>query len=178
MTSLLPSFYSLSKEAQDIECKRYIDEAQATTKGCVTHFSGLVLRIKCTESLVPTACLQNFDSLIHQLMSPDTTLDNFDRVAKEISTQFPHVKNWIQWWLRPVNASMIFPAKQAMSPELTEKVPNTSNPAEHRHSNLHMAVGEDHDLFSGIKNLYLHMQEMEAHYNVIKGIFCHLILTI
>jgi hypothetical protein len=58
-----------------------------------------------------------------------------------------------------------------MSPELAEKVPNTSNPTEHRHSNLHMVVGENHSLFSGIKNLYLHMQEMEAHYNAIKGIF-------
>jgi len=35
-----------------------------------------------------------------------------------------------------------------MSPELAEKTPNTSNASEHRHSNLHMAVDEDHDLFS------------------------------
>ena len=70
---------------------------------------------------------------------------------------------------------MIFPAKRAMSPELAEKVPDTSNPVEHRHSNLHMAVSEDHDLFSGIKNLHLHMKEMEAHYDAIKGLFCCLI---
>jgi len=92
--------------------------------------------------------------------------------------QFLHVKGWMQWWLCPVNASMIFPVKRAMSPELAEKTPNISNAAKHRHSNLHMAVGEDHDLFSSIKNLYLHMQEMEAHYNAIKGqltfYFCHL----
>jgi hypothetical protein len=172
MTALMPSFQLLSKEARDVERKRFIDEAQATTKGCATHFSGSVLRIKRSESLVPPARLHDFDSRIHQLMSPDTTSDQFDQVADEICTQFPRVKGWMQWWLRPVNASMIFPAKRAMSPELAEKTPDTSNPVEHRHSNLHMAVGEDHDLFSGIKNLYLHVQEMQAHYNAIKGMFC------
>ena len=133
------------------------------------------LHIKRSETLVPPACLQDFDSHIHQLMSPDTTSDQFDQVVDEICTQFPHIKGWMKWWLRPVNASMIFPTKRTMSPKLAEKVPNTSNAVEHRHLNLHMAIGTDHDLFSGIQNLYLHMQEMEAHYNAIKGIlFCYL----
>jgi hypothetical protein len=174
----LPSFHALSKDAQNIERKRYMDEAQATAKGCATHFSGSILRIKRTESLVPPEHLQEFDSLIHQLMSPDTTTGKFDRVAQELSVQFPRIKNWLTWWLRPVNASMIFPAKRAMSPELAEKVPDTSNPVEHRHSNLHMAVGEDHDLFSGIKNLHFHVKEMEAHYDAIKGLFCCLICAV
>jgi hypothetical protein len=95
MISHIPSFHALSKDAQNIERKRYMDEAQATAKGCATHFSGSVLRIKHMESLVPPERLQEFDSLIHQLMSPDTTTGEFDRVAQGLSAQFPRVKNWL-----------------------------------------------------------------------------------
>jgi len=56
-----------------------------------------------------------------------------------------------------------------MSPELSEHLPDTSNPIEHWHFLLHRAVGIDNDLFTGIKKLHLHMEEMEVRYNAIKG---------
>jgi hypothetical protein len=64
-------------------------------------------------------------------MSQDTTLEEFDQIATEIESEFPHIKGWLKWWLRPANASMIFPAKLAMSDEVSQATPNTSNPIEH-----------------------------------------------
>jgi hypothetical protein len=177
MVSLIPSFASLSPEAQAAERARFLKEAQETLKGCATHFNGSVLRIKRSHGLVPPERADEFQALIYQLMSQDTTSEEFDQVATEIESEFPHIKGWLKWWLRPANASMIFPAKLAMSDEVSQATPNTSNPIEHRFSLLHRAVGTDQDLIPGIKKLYLHVEEMHKRYLAIKGSFIYNLVT-
>jgi hypothetical protein len=171
MVSMIPSFGALSREAQDAERARYLQEAQETLKGCATHFNGSVLRVKRNFALVAAERGDEFQALIYRLLSQDTTSDEFDRVATEIESSFPSVKGWLKWWLRPANASMIFPAKRAISQEDSEATPNTSNPIEHRFSLLHRATGTEQDLIPGIKKLHLHAEELHQQYLAIKGTF-------
>jgi hypothetical protein len=140
MVSFIPSFKALSTEAQDAERSRYVQDAQDTLKGCATHFNGSVLRIKRNLALVPSEQTDVFQGFIYQLLSQDTTSSGFDKVAKEIESEFPRIKGWLKWWLRPANASMIFPAKRTMSEGVSDATPTTSNPIEHQFSLLHRSA--------------------------------------
>jgi hypothetical protein len=64
---------------------------------------------------------------------------------------------------------MIFPAQSIVDPSHAQSVPSTSNPAEHQHSLLHHATCIDQDLIPGIQKLFLHVQEIQAQYEVIQG---------
>ena len=167
MVSLIPSSTVLSKEIQ-AEHTQYVKEAQDTLKGCATHFNGSILCIKHNLALVPTEDANKFQALI-DLLSQDTTSAEFDNIARQIGTLFPHVEGWPKWWLSPANASMIFPAKCTMSEGITNATPNTSNPIEHQFSLLHHATGTEKDLILGIKKLHLHMEELHAQYLAIEG---------
>src|SRR5882762_5736733 len=143
MVSLIPSFTMLSTEAQAAERTRYIKEAQDTLKGCATHFNGSVLRIKRNLALIPAEDANKFQALVYELLSQDTTSAEFDNVARQIGTSFPRIEGWLKWWLRPANASMIFPAKRTMSEGVSNATPNTSNLIEHQFSLLHRATGTE-----------------------------------
>ena len=171
MVSLILSFGALPKEAQAPEWAQYIQEVQETLKGCATHFNGSILWVKHNFALVAAERGDEFQALIYQLLSQDTTSNEFDHVATEIESSFPSVKGWLQWWLRPANTSMIFPAKRARSQEDSKATLNTSNPIEHQFSLLHHAPGTEQDLIPGIKKLHLHAEELHQQYLAIKGTF-------
>jgi hypothetical protein len=110
-----------------------------------------------------------FENSLRELLSPRTTSDRFDEVVRTLKITFPAAKNWFAWWERGPIASMIFPAKSAVDPEVAAKVPSTSNPIEHQHSLLHHAVGKDQELVPGMEKIFLHVREMEKKYLAIKG---------
>lgn len=170
LISLVPAFSSLSKEAQVIERRRYFDEAEEAQSGCVTHFFRSGTRLKRNEAVIPADRVDAFDNYIRQLLSASTTEVGFDNIIITLKAELPRITDWLSWWLRPAIASMIFPAKSSMDPILAGKIPSSSNPIEHQHSLLHHAAGSDHDLQKGIHYIFLHVQEMEAQYNSIKGI--------
>jgi hypothetical protein len=104
------------------------------------------------------------------MLSTNTSSDCFDEVIATLKTLFPATKNWISWWERRPIASMIFPAKSPVNPELATKVPSTSNPIEHQHSLLHHAVGKHQELVPGLEKIYMHVREMEKKHMAIKGL--------
>lgn len=165
----------LSPEAQKAERTRYVDEAQETAKGCVTHFGGSGLRLRKNGKIVPPEDVELFQYFMSQLTSRDTSPQAFDQIIDDFRARFPLAKGWISWWLRPANASMIFPAKSRMDVELVDQIPNTSNPVEHQHSLLHRSNGIDQDLIPGIKKLHLYIEKIHDEYQAIKGaLFCYL----
>ncbi|EMD39282.1 hypothetical protein CERSUDRAFT_122698 [Gelatoporia subvermispora B] len=91
----------------------------------------------------------------------------FDAAVTELRATFANIKAWIDWWIRPAVASMIFPAKSKISPEHAAEIPLTSNAVETQHSLLHHATGTGQDLVVGIECLVLHVEEMEQHYSSI-----------
>ncbi|KAF8185359.1 hypothetical protein K438DRAFT_1766002 [Mycena galopus ATCC 62051] len=169
--STMSGFSSLSPEAQATERRQLVREAEEAEVGCDMHFWRSGDRIMKTHSLVPPTSIHIFGNALRELLSPNTSLERFDAVVSMIKTTFPATRSWMSWWERRTIASMIFPAKRAMSAELAAKVPSNSNPIEHQHSLLHHAVGKDHDLQPGFEKIYLHVREMEKKHEAIKGHF-------
>ena len=168
---LNPGFHSLTKASQLIERQAYLEEAQSAELGCSFHFWQSATRLKANGTLIPQESTGIFDGILHTLVSPNISSDDFSQNVKALRSKFPRIDGWLNWWLRPNFASMIFPACSTVDPRVLMQVPSTSNPAEHSHSLLHHAVGTDHDLIPGIKRLFLHVQEVEAQYSAIKGVF-------
>ncbi|KAJ7347350.1 hypothetical protein DFH08DRAFT_699704, partial [Mycena albidolilacea] len=166
--AITPGFSQLSAEAQKAERKHLVREAEKGEVGCDTHFWRSADRIKKTHSVVPPNLASTFENSLRELLSPRTTSDRFDEVVRMLKITFPAAKNWFAWWERGPIASMIFPAKSAVDPEVAAKVPSTSNPIEHQHSLLHHAVGKDQELVPGMEKIFLHVREMEKKYLAIK----------
>jgi hypothetical protein len=167
--STIPHFSQLSQAAQDAERKQLVLEAEKGELGCQVHFWRSADQVRKTHSLIPPESATIFEKILRELVSPVTTSERFDEALLLLKTTFPAIKHWISWWERRPIASMIFPAKSSVDPDLAAKAPSTTNPIEHQHSLLHHAVGKDQDLVPGIEKLYLHMREMENKYNAIKG---------
>jgi hypothetical protein len=165
---------------QAAECACYVQEVQDTVKGCTTLFNGSILWIKCNFALISVDRTDEFQTLIYQLLSQDTTSNEFNIVAERIDSEFPCVKGWLVWWPCPANASMIFPARRTMSKEVDDATPNTSNPIKHCFSLLHHATRTEQDLIPGIKKLHLHVEGLCEQHSATKGtvylfifIFCY-----
>lgn len=173
------SFHDLTVQSQAIERKQYVEEAKEAKVGCDVHFGRSAMRVKKNGALVPPDLVDVFDDSIRRLLSPSTSSKQFSEVVTSLKDQFPRIHGWLDWWLRPAIASMIFPARSVVDPAVAASVPSTSNPIEHQHSLLHHATGTDQDLQPGIEKLFLHVQKLEAQYDAIKGWFkCTLVFCL
>ncbi|KAF9555016.1 hypothetical protein CPC08DRAFT_766248 [Agrocybe pediades] len=166
--SITPSFHTLTAESQKIEREKYLKDTEKAELGCNFHFSESAERLKKNSSLIPPEQIGVFDHYLRVLLYAKTTREEFDEVVQKLQKEFPRVKSWISWWLRPTIASMIFPVCSVVDPKDSSQVPKTSNPVEHSHSLLHHATGTDYDLITGMRKLKLHIDELEAQYKAIK----------
>jgi hypothetical protein len=165
----MPAFSQLDRAAQDLQRKLLVEEAQAAQVGCDLHFARSAVRVKKNGALVPPELVDTFDGAIRRMLSKSTTREGFAETVTMLKTTFPRIVGWVNWWLRPAIASMIFPALSVVDPELADKVPSTTNAIEHQHSLLHHATGTDMDLVQGAENIWLHVRELEKQYDAIKG---------
>ncbi|KAL6306659.1 hypothetical protein BKA93DRAFT_823858 [Sparassis latifolia] len=165
------SWHMLSTEAQSAERKYLHSEVSKYEQGCETHFwrSGTRLTTWGSGALIPGDMEGIFNDHLHRMISSQTTADEFEETIQSLQTLFPQINGWIEWWMCPKIASMIFPAKSTIDPQLAEEVPHTSNPVETQHSLLHHATGTDNDLMAGIEKLFLHMVELERQYKAVQG---------
>src|ERR1700722_10074123 len=108
------SFEVLSAESQLIERNRYIKEAQEAEVGCDVHFWRSSTRLKKNGALIPPESINTFDNLIRQLLSAATSDVQFTEAVVQLKASFPRIANWLDWWLRPTIASMIFPSRSVI----------------------------------------------------------------
>ncbi|KAI0761214.1 hypothetical protein BC629DRAFT_1597356 [Irpex lacteus] len=151
----------LGPKAQEAQRQELCEEARKHQKGCESHFRTSVKRVKQSHELVPPDQRESFHDLIATFLSSDTTCEEFDDAAHTMRKRFPKVNSWLSWWLSKQFASMIFPAKRSMSTALARELPNTSNPVENRHSQLHHGTGIHQEIIPGLHNLYLHVKALE-----------------
>ncbi|KAL6306878.1 hypothetical protein BKA93DRAFT_124086 [Sparassis latifolia] len=165
------SWHMLLTEAQSAERKYLHSEVSKYEQGCETHFwrSGTRLTTRGSGTLIPGDMEGIFNDHLRRMISSQTTADEFEETIQSLQTLFPQINGWIEWWMRPKIASMIFPAKSTIDPQLAEEVPHTSNPVDTQHSLLHHATGTDNDLMAGIEKLFLHMAELERQYKAVQG---------
>ena len=158
-----------SSDAQKAERDSYLQEAQQAESGCDFHFWQSGKRLMQNGSLIPPEKAENFQGLLWTMTGKSTSLVGFNDAVATIQRSFPHINSWLSWWLRGPIASMTFPGRSAVDPDVADQIPSTANEAEHSHSLLHHTVGKDHDLIPGIKNLFLHVKELEKQYEAISG---------
>lgn len=164
-----PYFSSLTVDSQKIERAVLVAEAQKAESGCIFHFWQSAKRLAANPALIPTGSADEFLRLCGIITADTSSLDDWKGGVVTIRTSFPRIEGWLSWWLRPTIASMTFPACSQVDREVLAQIPATANAAEQSHSLLHHAVGKDQDLIPGIKNLYLHVKELEKRYDAISG---------
>ncbi len=169
LMKLLPGARQLSQPAYDAQYAFFLKEANQSQMGCQVHFFRSGTRLKQNGALIPRDLRGHFDDLLHIMVSSSTTLDVFRATVKEIEERFSMIGGWLEWWLRPSIASMIFPICRKVDPEVAKKVPSSSNPIEAQHSHLHSAVGTGHDDVIGVRKLFLYVRDREKHYLAIMG---------
>ncbi|PSR81451.1 hypothetical protein PHLCEN_2v6379 [Hermanssonia centrifuga] len=100
----------LSNESKTSERENFKHEAQDYKKGCQTYLYTSRNQVKQEGNLVPVTKRDTFECIISDMLSIDTTHEEFTEVVNEFLATFPLLKNWITWWTKPTIASMIFPA--------------------------------------------------------------------
>jgi hypothetical protein len=80
--------------------------------------------------------------------------DDFQLRAKLIIHDFPKLSSWMEWWMRPSHAAMLFESERKMDIEIWEGLPNTPNAEEAMHAKFYKACGRDHTFLEGMNALY------------------------
>lgn len=169
MIAQIPSFHLLSPETQQSERSKFITDATEAQAGCQVHWKRSVLRIRGTAAHVSKEKRAIFDRLTRTMLDERTTPEEFSRTTDELLAIFPSIKGWINWWLMPIVAAMIFPACQTGDKRAREQVPKTSNPVEAHHSLSHRGIGTKLDAIPGVEGVIRRVQEIESRYHQIKG---------
>ena len=167
LMSLMAGAKELSSEAYQVQRQHYINQANEMQIGCEIHFLRSGKRLMQNGALIPKDHQKDFIQILNTLTSSTTSLNHFDHCIEQLHSKFPQIDGWLAWWLHPKIASMIFPAKSTVDPNLAKAVPSTSNPVEGQHANLHYAQGTDFDALAGVHNLFLYIKQRESQYSAI-----------
>jgi hypothetical protein len=116
--------------------------AQALLKGCEYHYAKSVARVSRLGDTVSPNTKKDFRRHCSQLVKLKSQAD-FHKTVEHIKKQWPRTRRWLEWWLIPEYACMLFTSLRKMSPEAAAKLPSTSNPEEAIHASLYRTVGKD-----------------------------------
>ena len=121
-------------------------------RGCQEHFRAAVTRVARINGAVPPdmkdAFVQRALGLLHCSSS-----DDFHLRANLIIHDFPRLKSWMEWWMRPAHASMLFESERTMDISIWGSIPKTNNAEEAMHWKLYSACGRDHAFMEGMSSL-------------------------
>jgi hypothetical protein len=134
-------------------------------RGCEQHFRSQVTRVKRIGGVVAPGLEIIFENYATSLLRCDN-IEDLTRIAAQLIKDFPMAKDWMEWWMRPAHATMLFKSARTMAEELWNSIPSesTTNPAESMHMRMYAAVGRDHVLFDGMKKLVDFVNILEAQY--------------
>lgn len=125
--------------------------ADALLKGCKYHYSKAVTRLAKNSSVVTPGEKSDFCKKCTSLVYSE--LSEFTQTVTDIRSRWPRSETWLNWWLIPENAQMIFQCMQKMTPHLAAQLPQTSNPEEAMHATIYRGVGKGNNLFDGLNGL-------------------------
>ncbi|KAK0234340.1 hypothetical protein IW262DRAFT_1452899 [Armillaria fumosa] len=131
-----------------------MEAAKKLLKGCQQYFCNAATRVKRLGGVVPPDKASDFMNLMALLYSTqDITV--FNNIVAEIRTQFPRLKPWLNWWLCPDHASMIFPSQRRMEPLVWDVLPDSTNAEEAMHFKIYMIAGKKPDIIQGLDGLLI-----------------------
>lgn len=122
-------------------------------RGCEEHFRAGVTRVARINGAVPPDLKDAFTERALGLLRCSNS-EEFQSRASLIVRDFPKLKSWVEWWMRPAHASMLFQSERTMDVQIWDSLPNTTNAEEAMHWKLYSACGRDHSFMEGMNALY------------------------
>ncbi|KAF7299331.1 hypothetical protein MIND_00882300 [Mycena indigotica] len=138
-------------------------DAQGLVKGCERHFREQVERVSKISHVITPTQRPHFQNRVHELLSCATG-NIFRQKAAEIIEDFPRVKPWLLWWMRPEHASMLFRSELAMDTSLFFDLPATTNAEEAMHHRLYSMIKRGNNMFEGLEGLVRAAELLEEKY--------------
>ena len=135
-------------------------------RGCQEHFRAGVTRLSQISGVIPLEKRDAFIQWAVGLLSVPTE-DKFSLCAKLILRDFPKTASWLNWWIQPAHASMLFEAHWKMDINIWNAIPVTMNAEEAMHWKLYAAAGRNHSLMEGLRSLYAVAAYYERSYQEI-----------
>ena len=89
-------------------------------KGCLYHFDKAVTRISWMTSVIPSDDKAEFRHKCKKLLTVGEV--EFFEIAADIQRKWPRTQTWMNWWLIPENAQMLFTCMRKMTPALAASV--------------------------------------------------------
>ena len=151
-TSAFVEFWTLrSDDARSLEALS--TAAGQLLRGCQEHFRAAVTHVSRINGAVPPDMKEAFTKRALALLHCSNS-DDFNLRANLIVRDFPPLKSWMEWWMRPAHAAMLFESERQMDIEIWESIPKTTNAEEAMHWKLYSGCGRDHGFMEGILSLY------------------------
>ncbi|KAF8810586.1 hypothetical protein BYT27DRAFT_7221923 [Phlegmacium glaucopus] len=145
----------LQSIAYEAELKGFqiMDFSEAERSGfkmAFIEFWNLLARI---NGAVPPNLKEAFTEQALGLLHCSNT-EEFHHRAGLIVCNFPKLKPWMEWWMRPAHASMLFKSERKMEIEIWDSIPKTTNTQEAMHWKLYCMCGRDHAFLEGMYALF------------------------
>ena len=139
-------------------------DAGRILRGCKEHFRAGVTRISRIGGVIPVEQRGSFVEQAVGLLSCPTDAE-FRQQARQIIQDFPKTASWLEWWLRPAHASILFESQRVMDIAIWDSIPDTTNAEEAMHWKLYAAAGKNHTFFEGLRSLRAVSQHYEQLYH-------------
>ena len=127
-----------------------LEASKSLLRGCKQHFEASLTRIKRMIAVVGIDGGPKFSQLVKGLLLADS-VDDFQQRCKIILREFPNCKNWLQWWMRPEHARMLFVNTLDPIPPILKEIPESTNAQEAMHFSMYSQCGKHHDTLQGLE---------------------------
>jgi len=127
--------------------------AERLLRGCEEHFRVGVTRVARINGAVPPNLKEAFTERALGLLRCSNT-EEFHHRAGLMVRDFPKLKLWMEWWMRPAHASMLFKSERKMDIEVWNSIPKTTNAQEAMHWKFYCMCRRDHPFLEGMYALF------------------------
>jgi hypothetical protein len=147
--------------------------AERLLKGCREHYRAGVTRVSRISAAVPPDMAEAFKDRAMNLLHLSNSED-FLAQAALLVRDFPKLKDWMEWWMRPTHAQMLFESERQMDIGLWESIPDTNNAEESMHWKLYSACGRNHRFLEGMHALHKVAVYYERLYEAASSESCYI----
>ena len=127
--------------------------AEHLLKGCREHFRAGVTWVSRISGAVAYGMKEEFSKHALALLDAPNSQE-FIAHAELLVQDFPKLASWMEWWMCPAHASMLFESERKMDIDLWNSLPPDNNAKESMHWKLYSACGRDHDFLEGMYSLH------------------------
>ncbi|TFK34966.1 hypothetical protein BDQ12DRAFT_612483, partial [Crucibulum laeve] len=127
--------------------------AGALLKGCQQHFRSQITCVKKISGMIHPGLSDAFENCALALLTADSH-ERFLELAEKLICDYPKIKGWLMWWMRPSHSKMLFKPFCEMPENRWAALPDTTNAEESMHWKIYSALGTRHNLMDGLHALW------------------------